>query len=257
MTDTITKARELAANIMAAVRRARFPREYADEAHDEFEALTLVPILVEALTPAPMSEDEALERARFWILLHEPGCVPERKGPFREDMKGVIREFISARPTAYIDVLTIDSLGQPVVAHGPEMLQIFDGRSMSTGRKHNQRTRDAHAPYHAALHAPEPLSVKDALPNEPYIGDSLHDIAYEQERGEEDGLCGECNGTGVAEHICGYTRPCDACHGSGDVQPLPVKDEDAEWLRELAETADEEEAPRYLAIAARLEGKRQ
>jgi hypothetical protein len=27
--------------------------------------------------------------------------------------------------------------------------------------------------------------------------------------------CGECNGTGVAEHIGGWPRPCDACYGEG------------------------------------------
>ena len=42
MTDPTTPAllgaRKLAADIMVAVRQARFPKEYADEAHDEFEA---------------------------------------------------------------------------------------------------------------------------------------------------------------------------------------------------------------------------
>jgi len=29
--------------------------------------------------------------------------------------------------------------------------------------------------------------------------------------------CTECNGTGVAENIGGWARPCDACHGEGDI----------------------------------------
>lgn len=29
--------------------------------------------------------------------------------------------------------------------------------------------------------------------------------------------CAECTGTGVAENIGGWARPCDACHGEGDV----------------------------------------
>jgi hypothetical protein len=30
--------------------------------------------------------------------------------------------------------------------------------------------------------------------------------------------CRECKGTGVAEMIGGYPRPCDACHGKGEIK---------------------------------------
>ena len=98
---------------------------------------------------------EAKERLkdRFWLVLHEPGCVPERKGPWLDqkgEMARVLREFMKARPTAYIDVLTLDHDG-PTVHHGPEMLQMIDGRSMSRGRRHNAQTRQAHASAHARL----------------------------------------------------------------------------------------------------------
>lgn len=100
---------------------------------------------------APLSE--SVER-RFWLVLHEPGRVPERKGPWKSgDETKIIREFIKARPTAYIDVLTIDCLGEPDVQHGPELLQILDGRSIDTGAKHNARTRKAHAPHHDSIAA--------------------------------------------------------------------------------------------------------
>jgi hypothetical protein len=97
---------------------------------------------------------EKLERnaGRFWLVLQEPGRIPERKGPWlKSGMATVIREFIKARPTAYIHVLTVDEDGEPSVDHGPETLQILDGRSMSTGRAHNARVRAAHAECHAAL----------------------------------------------------------------------------------------------------------
>jgi hypothetical protein len=45
----------LAADIMAAMRRARFPKEYAEEAHDEFEALVLTPMLRAAMQSAQPS----------------------------------------------------------------------------------------------------------------------------------------------------------------------------------------------------------
>lgn len=88
---------------------------------------------------------------RFWLVLHEPGSVPQRKGSWpRSEIKTVLREFMAARPTAYIDVLTLEADG-PNVQHGPEVLQILDGRSMGVGRRHNKQTREAHADFHAAI----------------------------------------------------------------------------------------------------------
>ena len=29
--------------------------------------------------------------------------------------------------------------------------------------------------------------------------------------------CGECGGDGVAEYIDHWARPCDACHGDGEL----------------------------------------
>ena len=40
--------------------------------------------------------------------------------------------------------MSIDS-GHPQIEHGPEVLQQTDGRSMSVGRKHNSRVREAEA----------------------------------------------------------------------------------------------------------------
>jgi hypothetical protein len=82
---------------------------------------------------------------RFWLIVHEPGLVPVRKGPWlNTGMAPVLRDFIAAYPTAYLHVLTIGPDGTPYVDHGPEQLQMLDGRSMSVGRKHNARTLAAH-----------------------------------------------------------------------------------------------------------------
>ena len=89
---------------------------------------------------------------RFWLIVHSPGCIPERKGWWKQaQFRMVMREFIAAYPTSYLHVLTLDAFGDPHVEHGPEALQMADGRSMSVGRKHNARTLAAHAPSSSAI----------------------------------------------------------------------------------------------------------
>ncbi|RST30131.1 hypothetical protein HMF7854_04300 [Sphingomonas ginkgonis] len=84
------------------------------------------------------------EAHRFWLVFQEPGCVPNRKGPWPVSrLAETLREAMKARLTSYIHVLTVDEQGVPHVEHGPEVLQMLDGRSMSTGRKHNARVREA------------------------------------------------------------------------------------------------------------------
>lgn len=81
---------------------------------------------------------------QFWIIVHDRGCTPERKGAFkRETMAATIREFIRARPTSLLTVLTVGSDGTPDVQHAPEALQMLDGRSMALAREHNRRVREA------------------------------------------------------------------------------------------------------------------
>lgn len=83
-------------------------------------------------------------KGKFWLELREPRCVPECKGPWPSDrVAAILREFMAARPQAYITVVTIDEEG-PEFRDGPETLQMADGRSMSTGSRHIQRTREAH-----------------------------------------------------------------------------------------------------------------
>jgi hypothetical protein len=107
-------------------------------------------------------ETRAWEEAigRFWLVVHEPGMVSVRKGPWiSSGFKSIIRDFIKAYPTAYLTVLTVDEAGVPHVEHGPEAIQMADGRSMSVGRNHNARTKEAHR---AALTPPAiPVDVAD------------------------------------------------------------------------------------------------
>lgn len=62
--SAVERARKLAAEIMVAMRQARFPKEYADEAHDEFESLTLTPMLTAALATQPASDTGLREQGR-------------------------------------------------------------------------------------------------------------------------------------------------------------------------------------------------
>lgn len=148
MTTPPTQAQEAAAT--AAVEATGYLA--GDEAREVARA---------ALSSIHVSEPRG--EGRFWLIVHEPGMVPVRKGSWPStDTKKVLREFIAAYPDAYLHILTIGPDGAPDVDHGPEVLQMLDGRSMGTGRKHNARTLAAHT---AALTTVEvkgaPLSQVD------------------------------------------------------------------------------------------------
>jgi hypothetical protein len=125
----------------------------------EQEAARLWNTRVQALSsknelPSEVDWRHLVERneKRFWLVVHEPGLIPRIKGPYLDTgTKEMLRDFMRLYPTAYIDVLKINSSLSPEISHGPEVLQILDGRSMGTGRKHNERTRIAHGPHHEAL----------------------------------------------------------------------------------------------------------
>lgn len=102
------------------------------------------------MTPPPEQSEALLagatvgESNRFWLIIREPGTIPNRKGPFKiTDTAKVLREFMAANPNAFIDYLTVTPDGEPYVDHGPQVLQMADGRSMSVGRKHNERVKAA------------------------------------------------------------------------------------------------------------------
>jgi hypothetical protein len=82
---------------------------------------------------------------RFWLELRDPNCVPQRKGPFLKSQTAkVLREFMDARPTAFISVVTLSHDG-PEFEDGPECLMTADGRSVARARRHLQSSKAAHA----------------------------------------------------------------------------------------------------------------
>jgi hypothetical protein len=82
-----------------------------------------------------------------WLILREPGKVPERKGPFGYiPLADTLREFMAARPSALITVLTWENESAgPLVQDGPECLEMIDQRSASVARRHRASTRAAWA----------------------------------------------------------------------------------------------------------------
>jgi hypothetical protein len=85
------------------------------------------------------------DETQFWLELREPGMVPERKGAFlSRGMAKVLREFMAARPEAFITVVTVAG-GQPHFEDGPQALEICDGRSSSIAAKHRASSAAAFA----------------------------------------------------------------------------------------------------------------
>lgn len=88
------------------------------------------------------SSSSLTNEERFWMLVRDPGCVPERKGPYlKVDTAARIREFMRARPFSFLSILTIDQSGRPLIEDAPEVLQTLDGRSVGFASKHIARLR--------------------------------------------------------------------------------------------------------------------
>lgn len=79
-----------------------------------------------------------------WIIVTDPGCVPDRKGPIRDGRHLVefLRELMSARPTSHLIVASISG-DQLHVEDGTVALEMTDRRSAPTARKHRERLRAA------------------------------------------------------------------------------------------------------------------
>lgn len=82
----------------------------------------------------------------IWLILREPRCVPVRKGPFPvRGLAKTLREFMAARPRAFITVLSLSEAAWPSVQDGPECLEMLDRRSASVARGNRASTRAAFA----------------------------------------------------------------------------------------------------------------
>lgn len=84
-----------------------------------------------------MSDEQAFNN---WIVIRDPGCVPDVKGPFRPvQVAPFLREVFECRPYSFVEVLTVTYGGIVSVQDGPECLEMTDGRSAPIARKHRAR----------------------------------------------------------------------------------------------------------------------
>lgn len=167
---------------------------------------------------ARAEEAERRHEGKFWIELREPGRVPERKGEFPiPGMSKILREFMDARPTAFLTVVTIGYTG-PDFQHGPEALQMADARSMERGRKHNARVREAHGD-HATKTA---LAERDALAAK--LAQAEGEIATMRERAAkvaDDWIA--VFGARDPKHVSTQTWACDAVRDIAEaIRALPL-----------------------------------
>jgi len=118
---------------------------------------------------------------RFWLCIHEPRSVPRKKGPFRQkETADVLREVMRAEPEALITVVTLHADG-PDFQHGPEWLQMLDGRSMGFARKHNVRVEEARLRA-ASLPAAAPAMQAHFKPDAPDYSRDAADLNAEPDR---------------------------------------------------------------------------
>lgn len=83
-----------------------------------------------------------------WVMLQEPGCVPEMKGPFGSRfLPAFLRECMDARPTALLTVVTVDE-GVPQFDEAGMWLTVADGRSVPRVQRWRARVK---AEWRAAL----------------------------------------------------------------------------------------------------------
>lgn len=76
-----------------------------------------------------------------WIIIRDPSCVPDRKGPFPDHLvKQFLREALEARMGSFVTVATINGTDLSV-EDGPQYLEIMDGRFRSLARRHRESTR--------------------------------------------------------------------------------------------------------------------
>lgn len=75
-----------------------------------------------------------------WIIVTDPGCVPDRKGPIRDrkHLGDFLRELMAARPKSHLIVARIAG-DQLHVDDATQILEMIDRRSAPTARKHRAR----------------------------------------------------------------------------------------------------------------------
>lgn len=79
-----------------------------------------------------------------WIIVTDPGCVPERKGPIvdRKHLVTFLRELMAGRPHSHLIVARI--CGRELyVDDATQILEMTDARSAPTARKHRARLAES------------------------------------------------------------------------------------------------------------------
>lgn len=94
---------------------------------------------------------EVEHASRHWVIITDPGCVPDRKGPFLTgaQLKRFLREAIAGRP--YSHLIVISCADDPVVEDGTQCLEMLDARSFPTTRKHRARLHSIRLPVPTTL----------------------------------------------------------------------------------------------------------
>ena len=89
----------------------------------------------------------ARDTQRSWVIITDPGCVPDRKGPFLNatQLKRFLREAMAGRPYSHLMVLTCSDI-QPGIEDGTQCLEMLDARSFPTTRKHRERLKSIRLP---------------------------------------------------------------------------------------------------------------
>ena len=100
----------------------------------------------------------------FWIIVADPGCVPERRGPIRNvnELAMSLRQLMDDRPWSHLIVARIDG-DQLYLEDGTQALELIDGRSAPIARRHRERLRLGRpwptGPENAAGLAPSSIST--------------------------------------------------------------------------------------------------
>jgi hypothetical protein len=76
-----------------------------------------------------------------YIIITDPGCVPDLKGPFNAPghLKRFLKEAMAARPFSHLMVASCH--GTLMVSDGTQELEMLDMRSSPTARKHRARLK--------------------------------------------------------------------------------------------------------------------
>ncbi len=92
-----------------------------------------------------MTQSKGAGTRSDWIIIRDPGCVPDQKGPFLPtQVAGFLREVFAARPTSLVEVITVHDGGKQIsVQDGPQCLMMIDGRSTSVALRHIKQCRAA------------------------------------------------------------------------------------------------------------------